>query len=82
MYDTTEQQIFMNIISGVRAIFCGHYHRNAGGFDDSMELIITSAVGAQLGNDQHGFRIVKVTDDTITHKYHTLENVPETVSFP
>ena len=35
--------------AGVRKWFCGHYHRNAGGFDiDGFECIITAAVGAQL----------------------------------
>lgn len=65
--------------AGVRAIFCGHYHRNAGGFYKDMELVVTSAIGAQLGNDGHGFRIVKVREDKIEHQYHTLDNVPKVV---
>ena len=35
--------------AGVRKIFCGHYHRNAGGFYKSIELIVTSAIGLQIG---------------------------------
>lgn len=66
--------------AGVRAIFCGHYHRNAGGFYKDMELVVTSAVGAQLGDDGHGFRVVKVLDDKIEHQYHTLDQVPTSVS--
>ena len=31
-----------------RAWFCGHYHRNAGGFDEDLEVVVTSAVGAVL----------------------------------
>ena len=34
--------------AGVSKIFCGHYHRNAGGWDQDMELVVTSAVGAQV----------------------------------
>lgn len=34
--------------AGVRAMFCGHYHRNAGGKDEDLEVIVTSAVGCQL----------------------------------
>lgn len=66
--------------AGVRAIFCGHYHRNAGGFYKDMELVVTSAVGAQLGDDGHGFRVVKVLDDKIEHQYYTLDEVPRSVS--
>lgn len=65
--------------AGVRAIFCGHYHRNAGGFYKEMELIVTSAIGAQLGNDGHGLRIVKVLDESIQHNYYQLKDIPETV---
>lgn len=66
--------------AGVRAIFCGHYHRNAGGFYEDVELVVTSAVGAQLGDDGHGFRVVKVLDDKIEHQYYTLDQVPRSVS--
>ena len=36
--------------AGVSKVFCGHYHRNAGGFtaDKSLEIVVTSAVGRQL----------------------------------
>ncbi|XP_064467253.1 serine/threonine-protein phosphatase CPPED1-like [Ornithodoros turicata] len=65
--------------AGVRAIFCGHYHRNSGGFYKNMELIVTSAIGAQLGKDKHGLRVVKVLDDTICHKYYELKDIPQHV---
>ncbi|KAL1426978.1 hypothetical protein MTO96_003274 [Rhipicephalus appendiculatus] len=65
--------------AGVRAIFCGHYHRNAGGFYKDMELVVTSAVGAQLGCDGHGLRVVKVGEDKIEHQYYLLDEIPETV---
>ena len=37
--------------------FCGHYHRNAGGWDQNLEVVITSAVGTHLvssGRDPRG----------------------------
>ena len=35
--------------------FCGHYHRNAGGWDgDDLEVVITAAVGANLTTDASG----------------------------
>lgn len=33
---------------GVRAWFCGHFHRNAGGWDEGLEVVVSSAVGVQL----------------------------------
>ena len=36
--------------SNVNKIFCGHYHRNAGGWDGpSLELVVTSAIGTGFG---------------------------------
>jgi len=34
--------------AGVKKWFCGHYHQNAGGYDDDLEVVVTSAVGPQL----------------------------------
>ncbi|XP_067126311.1 serine/threonine-protein phosphatase CPPED1-like [Centruroides vittatus] len=65
--------------AGVSAIFCGHYHRNAGGFYKNMEEVVTSAVGAQLGNDKSGFRIVKVFEKSYQHNYYSLEDLPEKI---
>ncbi len=65
--------------AGVRKIFCGHYHRNAGGWFKDLELVVTTAVGCQLGNDPHGFRIVRVKEDNVTHKYHGLDDCPTNI---
>lgn len=62
--------------AGVRKIFCGHYHRNAGGWYKDLEVVVTSAIGCQLGNDPHGMRIVRVDEKSITHKYHGLDDCP------
>lgn len=60
---------------GVHHIFCGHYHRNAGGTYKDMEQVVTSALGGPLGSDPSGFRIVRVEKDKITHEYvSVIEN--------
>ena len=61
------------------SIFCGHYHRNAGGFDENLEVIVTSAIGAQLGEDKSGLRVVRVLENSIKHQYHDLDNVPKKI---
>lgn len=66
--------------AGVRAVFSGHYHRNAHGWDDDLEMITTSAVGQPLGDDPSGFRIVKVYEDRIEHAYYGLDDMPAAVS--
>ncbi|XP_019644490.1 PREDICTED: serine/threonine-protein phosphatase CPPED1-like [Branchiostoma belcheri] len=67
--------------AGVRTIFCGHYHRNAGAFYDNMEHVITSAVGCQLGKDKSGLRVVKVTEDAVAHQYYDMDSIPQKVDF-
>lgn len=63
------------LISGVKAVFSGHYHRNAGGCHDGLDMVVSSAVGCQLGNDTHGVRVVVVTEDDIIHRYHSLDQL-------
>ncbi|CAH1794909.1 unnamed protein product [Owenia fusiformis] len=65
--------------AGVKTIFCGHYHRNAGGTYKNMELVVTSAVGAQLGDDRSGLRVVKVLEHSIEHDYVAVEDIPADV---
>ncbi|KAF2365833.1 Calcineurin-like phosphoesterase domain ApaH type, partial [Trinorchestia longiramus] len=60
--------------AGVRHIFSGHYHRNAGGTFKDLEMVVTSAAGVQLGDDEPGYRIVNVTETSITHQYRNLNN--------
>ena len=55
--------------AGVHKIFCGHYHKNAGGFDDELECVVTTAIGAQLGTDRHGYRLVEVSENDIKHEF-------------
>ena len=62
--------------AGVRKIFCGHYHRNTGGWYKDLEVIVTSAIGCQIGDDPHGMRLVKVHEEKVEHAYHGLDTCP------
>ncbi|XP_037133580.1 serine/threonine-protein phosphatase CPPED1 [Syngnathus acus] len=61
--------------AGVKAVFSGHYHRNAGGCHDGLDMVVSSAIGCQLGEDPHGVRVVVVTADRVVHRYHSLERL-------
>ncbi|KAM8890590.1 serine/threonine-protein phosphatase CPPED1 isoform 2-T3 [Synchiropus picturatus] len=61
--------------AGVKAVFSGHYHRNAGGCHDGLDMVVSSAIGCQLGEDTHGVRVVVVTKDEVVHRYHSLEQL-------
>ena len=65
--------------AGVSKIMCGHYHRNAGGWYENIELVVTSAVGAQLGSDKSGIRLVRMLETGIEHKYYALDDIPDRV---
>lgn len=67
--------------AGVTKIMCGHYHRNAGGWYENMELVVTTAIGAQCGDDKSGVRIVKILDDSIEHKYYPMQEIPLKIEF-
>lgn len=61
--------------AGVKAVFSGHYHRNAGGCHGGLDMVVSSAIGCQLGEDTHGVRVVVVTAEGVTHRYHSLEQL-------
>ncbi|CAL8262333.1 unnamed protein product [Arctogadus glacialis] len=61
--------------AGVKAVFSGHYHRNAGGAHDGLDMVVSSAIGCQLGGDAHGVRVVVVTADAVLHRYYSLEQL-------
>ena len=63
---------------GVHQIFAGHYHRNAGGRDGDLDMVVTAAVGMPIGPDPSGFRIVAL--DTMAHPYIGLGTVPNQVT--
>jgi len=58
---------------GARAFFCGHWHRNGGGWDRGLEIVVTGPVGYPLGEDPSGFRIVDVDGDRVVHRYVSLD---------
>uniref|UniRef100_A0A8D0GQS5 Serine/threonine-protein phosphatase CPPED1 n=1 Tax=Sphenodon punctatus TaxID=8508 RepID=A0A8D0GQS5_SPHPU len=61
--------------AGIKAVFSGHYHRNARGFYKGLEMVVSSAIGCQLGEDTHGLRVVVVTAEKIVHKYLSLNEL-------
>ncbi|KAK7869703.1 hypothetical protein R5R35_011773 [Gryllus longicercus] len=65
--------------AGVEKAFCGHYHRNAGGTYKTMEVVVSSAIGGQLGPDKSGIRVVKVYKDKIEHEYYPIDDIPSSV---
>jgi hypothetical protein len=66
--------------AGIKYVFAGHYHRNAGGFDGDLEMVVTSAIGLQIEHDKgSGLRIVRVLEDKICHEYYELDKIPTTV---
>ncbi|GBN90672.1 Serine/threonine-protein phosphatase CPPED1 [Araneus ventricosus] len=66
--------------ANVRAVFCGHWHGNAGGFYKDLEVVVTSAIGGQLRGDRSGLRVIKVLDSAIRHNYYALGDVPKEIS--
>uniref|UniRef100_A0A3B3Z2K6 Serine/threonine-protein phosphatase CPPED1 n=1 Tax=Poecilia mexicana TaxID=48701 RepID=A0A3B3Z2K6_9TELE len=79
-YFNLPQEVRQNLMerfkrAGVTAIFSGHYHRNAGGCHDGLDMVVTSAIGCQLGDDTHGVRLVAVTADAVVHRYFSLEQL-------
>lgn len=66
--------------AGIKYVFAGHYHRNAGGFDGDLEVVVTSAIGLQIQNDKDsGMRVVRVYEDKICHEYYELDKFPSKV---
>ena len=66
----------------VRFLLSGHYHRNAVAKDGDIEAITTGPIGMPLGNGRSGFRIVRVTNESITHEYAEFGALPNRISPP
>lgn len=69
--------VFFPFPTGVKAVFSGHYHRNAGGTYQNLEMVVSSAIGCQLGEDPHGLRVVVVTAEKIIHRYYGIDELSE-----
>ena len=64
---------------GVKYIFAGHYHRNAFGKNDNLDMVTTGPVGLALGKDPSGFRIISVSGTNVSHRYYALDSMPVTI---
>jgi serine/threonine-protein phosphatase CPPED1 len=56
----------------VRAVFAGHYHRNAYATAMGIEHITTSSVGKPSGDGESGFRMITVKPDVLEIPFETL----------
>jgi len=92
--DPEEKEIYSNIGTELRekylelfrkynvdAVFSGHLHNNADSAIGGTAMVVTSAVGKQLGDAQAGLRVIKIFRDRIEHDYYSLEEIPEKVTF-
>ncbi|OBS64087.1 hypothetical protein A6R68_07370, partial [Neotoma lepida] len=61
--------------AGVRVVFSGHDHRNAGGTYRDLDMVFSSATGCQLGKDTHRLHVVIVTAENIVHHYYSLDEL-------
>lgn len=61
---------------GVSHIFSGHYHRNAFGTYDDIEMVTSGPVGKPLGDDPSGLRIITIKNGEIQHNYVSLDSIP------
>jgi len=63
---------------GVSCVFSGHYHRNASGHDQELEMITTGAVGVPMGGSRSGFRIVRL-EPRVETRYYDLGAIPHAI---
>jgi 3',5'-cyclic AMP phosphodiesterase CpdA len=65
--------------AGVRYVFAGHYHRNAGGTDGPLTEIVTGATGMPLGGSLSGFRIVSVQGQLLESTWLCFGGIPNQI---
>jgi 3',5'-cyclic AMP phosphodiesterase CpdA len=77
--DSDRRKVYLELFKkyNIRQVFAGHYHRNAGGRSEDLEMITTGPVGRPIGPDSSGFRIVHVNGRSVSHKYYPLDSLPE-----
>ncbi len=44
-----------------------------------LEVVVTTAVGCQIGPDTHGMRVVHVKEKEVEHRFHSLDEFPEKI---
>ncbi|HEX7360448.1 MAG TPA: metallophosphoesterase [Bryobacteraceae bacterium] len=69
---------YLNLLArgGVKYVFAGHTHHNAGGKDGPLNEIVTGAVGMPLGGSVSGFRMVAVQGTRLEAPWFCLGGVP------
>lgn len=65
--------------AGVRYVFAGHYHRNAGGTDGQLTEFVSGAVGMPIGGSLSGFRIVPVRGRDLTSTWFCFGDIPNQI---
>lgn len=67
---------------GVSHLFAGHLHRDRVVQMPDMEMMITGALARRSTDGPAGLRIVQVNGSGITHRFHTLGELPSSVRLP
>lgn len=75
------RQTYLELLqqAGVRWVFTGHYHRNAGGTDGSLQEVVSGAAGMPLGGSVSGFRIVVDDGQQLHSVWYCLGGIPDHV---
>lgn len=75
-----ESNVFLCLLFlGVSHVFSGHLHINSTEFYKNLEIVTTCALGAPLGEDPSGLRIVKMYENNVIHTYYPLEQIPSSI---
>lgn len=57
---------------GVRFFFTGHTHANIVTSHDELKVVATSSIGVSRHGHTSGYRLVRITPDSISHSFHAL----------
>ncbi|RWS08648.1 serine/threonine-protein phosphatase CPPED1-like protein [Dinothrombium tinctorium] len=70
---------YLNLLykNGVKYIFAGHVHGNFETKFKDMNLITTTSLNCDGYNHPHGFRLVKVYENHISHRFFALNETVE-----
>lgn len=67
----------MMFYNKVDYVFSGHVHGNYLAKDEGLEVVVTSALSCQFMGDDPGYRIVKVFEEKLQHKFFLLDETPD-----
>ncbi|UWZ85388.1 metallophosphoesterase [Occallatibacter riparius] len=95
LHDPAEKDDYFNLPASIRRkyldflergnvhyVFAGHYHRNAGGKDGSLNESVSGAVGLPIGGSLSGFRLVTVDGSKLESRWYCLADIPNQVQPP